>query len=148
MKSLMTHTIILIILLSISFLYADKKSSGEIAVRLTSTNSITAGSSNGKDFDISINNNSILGWRLTAESKNKGMLVNEDSKLSYAIKIGNDKKDLSEASEILSIEGFRNISTTKFELMMEIDSNEIYRKESILIGTYKDTINLTLYSND
>ena len=148
MKSLMTHTIILIILLSISFLYADKRSSGEIAVRLTSINSITAGSSNGKDFDISINNNSILGWRLTAESKNKGMLVNEDSKLSYTIKIGNDKRDLSEASEILSTEGFRNISTTKFELMMEVDSNEISRKESTLIGTYKDTINLTLYSND
>ena len=165
MKRIVIHMIISTILLSISFLYAERSSFGEIAVRLVATNSITSKSLENNNIkmdtieksynhgikiadSISICNNSILGWKLMAESKNKGNLTNGNSKISYTIKINNDKKSLNRVSEILSTRTLGNINNAKFDLMMEIDKKEVNKKKSILNGSYRDTINLTLYSND
>ncbi|MCK4980593.1 MAG: hypothetical protein KAS62_09360 [Candidatus Delongbacteria bacterium] len=165
MKNTIRYILVFIMLLAISQLFGQRRSSGQIAVRLTPTNKMIVGTSQNKHIqlemnsekkynnvklvnDITIKNNSITGWELIAESLNKGKLVNGNSELFYSIKVGNEKKRLTSSKKILSTKGLGKIDSTKFDLMMDINSKEAFKTQGNLTGIYKDTINLTLFSND
>ncbi|NOR45631.1 MAG: hypothetical protein GQ534_08615 [Candidatus Delongbacteria bacterium] len=165
MKSIRKHIVIFIILVSITQLLGQRSSRGEIAVRLIPANRISTGycqrglidlevnlNQNSKDVilvnDISISNNTLAGWELSAESVNKGKLKNGTSELNYSISVLDKKIELTSKTKILSTEGLGKANSTKFDLKMDISNEDISVDKSLLNGIYKDTINLTLYSND
>ena len=165
MRNIIKHTMVFITLVLIFQLFAQKRSCGQIAVRFTPTNKMSAGNIQNKHIqlemnskmelnniklvdDITILNNSITGWELTAESLNKGKLVNDNSELIYSIIVGNEKKELTSSTKILSTKGLGKIETIKFDLMMDIHNKVDFKTQGNLTGIYKDTINLTLFSND
>ena len=165
MKNIRKHIVIFIILISVSQLLGQGRNRGQIAVRLIPANNISTRDcqmglidldenlkQNSKDVtlvnDISISNNTLAGWELSAESINNGKLKNGNSELTYSIGVLDKKVELSSKTKILSTEGLGKASSTKFDLKMDIYDESILENKSTLTGVYKDTINLTLYSND
>lgn len=165
MKNIIKEIMIFIILILISQLLAQRNSRGEIAVRLIPANNISTGNSQ-RDLiqldknlmpisknvvlvnEMSISNNTLTGWELSAESLNNGKLKNGNSELNYSIGVLDKKIELKSKMKILSTVGLGKANSIKFDIKMDITNDDTFVDKSLLGGIYKDTINLTLYSND
>ena len=165
MENTIRYILTFMTLLAISQLFGQGRSSGQIAIKLIASNKIYVAPYQNRPIkmemnsnmasndivlvkDINILNNSIAGWELTAKSLNRGKLVNGNSELTYSINVGGEKRKLTSSTKILSTKGLGKIDSTKFDLIADIDSKEAFKTEGFLTGIYRDTINLTLFSND
>lgn len=155
--------IITIIILSIVYcqIFAQTSSAGQIEVRIISNNNASAefihqgqikiGENIEDTFsnvnlveNMKISNNTYVGWKLKTESKNKGKLFNGEFEIDYSIKINNETKNLLNPVVISSKKYNKN--SKNIDISMNV--NDEFKNKEKIVGTYNDTINLTLYAND
>ncbi|MBN2789880.1 MAG: hypothetical protein JXR69_06800 [Candidatus Delongbacteria bacterium] len=165
MKSILKHIISIALLVVMLQMNAETTSKGEIAVRIIPANEITVGNYNNRSIDlgsnermnyddikiiegINISNSTLTGWELTAESSNKGKLSNGNNDLSYSINVGKEKSNLENPVRIMSTDGLGKLGSENFVLNISLGQKSNFPTKEKLAGSYKDTINLTLYSND